>query len=136
MMDEPTPKELFLKSTERCLANEAFIPAFYDRFINTSDEIRRKFRFTDFEKQNKMLRRSLELCAGATTGEADSLAEMNMRAKTHDRDHLNIAPRLYDLWFESIITTASEFDDQWDDKIEAAWRRILGHVVQHMIRKY
>lgn len=83
-----------------------------------------------------MLRRSLEMCATATQGEAEALYELNERATTHDRHHLNIEPRFYDIWLETIIATAREFDDQWTDAIEAAWRRILGHVVQHMIRKY
>ncbi|QDS98679.1 globin [Adhaeretor mobilis] len=135
-MDEPTPKELFLQSVSRCVGIEAFIPSFYDRFLASSEEIRAKFRFTDFEKQNKMLARSLELCACATAGEAESLAEINERATTHNRDHMNIEPRLYDTWLDSIVETASEFDDEWTDAIEAAWRRILGHVVQRMVRKY
>ena len=135
-MDEPTPKELFLQSVSRCVNKDAFIPAFYERFLGASAEIRDKFRSTDFDKQNKMLARSLELCAGATAGEAKSLAEINERAMTHDRNHLNIEPRLYDIWLETIVGTARDFDDQWSDSVESAWRKILGHVVNHMIRKY
>ena len=135
-MDELTPKEVFLQSVGRCVASEAFIPAFYKRFLGSSEEIRHKFRFTDFEKQNKMLARSLELCAGATAGEPEALAEINERATTHDRYHWNIEPRMYDMWLESIIETARDFDDQWTDAVEAAWRTILGHVVQRMVRKY
>jgi len=135
-MDEPTPKTLFLQSVNRCLASEAFIPTFYERFLNASEEIKEKFRFTDFEKQNKMLARSLEICAGATAGEAKALAEIAERATTHDRFHLNIEPRFYDIWLETVIATAGDFDDHWNDTFEGAWRTILGHVVQHMIRKY
>ena len=135
-MDEPTPKDLFLRSVRRCVGNDAFIPAFYERFLGSSDEIREKFLFTNFDKQNEMLARSLELCAGATAGETESLAEISERATTHDRNHLNIEPPLYDIWLETIIETASEFDDQWTESTEAAWRRILGHVIHHMIREY
>ena len=135
-MEEPTPKDLFLQSVGRCVAKEAFIPDFYERFLGASDEIKNKFRFTDFEKQNKMLRRSLELCAGATAGDPESLREINQRATTHDRDHLNIEPPFYGVWLETIIDTARDHDDQWDEAFEAAWQRILGHVVEHMVRKY
>ena len=135
-MDEPTPKELFLQSVGRCVASGAFIPAFYERFLGASEEIKNKFRFTDFKKQNELLRRSLELSAGATAGEPEALREINERATTHDRHHLNIEPRFYGIWLETIIETAADFDDQWTDAVEAAWRRILGHVVQHLIRKY
>ena len=135
-MDQPTPKDLFLQSVARCSASEDFIPAFYERFLGTSEEIKKKFRFTDFDQQHKMLLRSLELCAGVTSGDPESLREINERARTHDRDHLNIEPKLYDLWLDAIIATAREFDAKWDDSVEAAWQRILGYVIQHMIRRY
>ncbi len=135
-MDDATPREVFLQSVSRCIASEKFIPEFYTRFLGVSEEIRDKFRFTNMEQQNKMLARSLELCAGATAGEPKALAEISERATTHDRNHLNIEPRLYDVWLETIIETAAQFDDQWTDAVEAAWRRILGHVVQRMIRSY
>lgn len=135
-MEESTPKELFLQSLKRCLADDGFIPAFYERFLNSSDEIKDKFRHTDFDKQVKMLARSLELCAGATSGEPESLIEIRERGETHDRNHLNIEPRLYEYWLDNVILTAAEFDKQWSDTIEDAWHRILGHVVQHMSRMH
>lgn len=135
-MNEPTPKGLFLQSVGRCLASEAFIPVFYDRFLSASDEIKNKFRFTDFDKQNAMLRRSLEPAAGATSGDPESLREISARAETHDRYHLNVEPRLYDIWLETIIETARDYDANWSEVVEASWRSILGHVVQHMVRKY
>lgn len=135
-MEETTPKQRFLASVSRCIADEQFIPAFYERFLAASDEIRDRFRFTDFEKQNQMLQRSLELCAGATAGEPEALVEINERAKSHDRDHLNIHPEWYQVWEATIIQTAAEYDPAWDKEVEAAWNRILGFVVEHMIRKY
>jgi len=121
-MDELTPKDLFLESVERCLATEAFIPSFYDRFLLSSDEVRNKFRFTDFEHQNKMLARSLR--------------ELHHRAATHDRDHLNIRPELYSLWLDALIESAKTVDVEWGDKVKSAWRTILGHAIGHMSRKY
>lgn len=135
-MDDVTPKDCFLQSVHRCLADTGFIPAFYERFLSSSDEIRNKFRFTDFEQQNKMLARSLLLAAGATAGEPSSLREIQDRAVTHDRHHLNISPELYVLWLDSLIATAEKFDGKWDKTVESSWRTILGHVVQHMARKY
>ncbi len=81
-MDEATPKQLFLLSLDRCADDEQFIPAFYERFLATSDEIRHKFRHTDFEHQNQMLLRSLKLSAGATSGDPASLREL--RTFTHN----------------------------------------------------
>ncbi len=83
-----------------------------------------------------MLLRSLELSAGATAGDAEALREIQERAITHDRDHLNIRPEYYALWLDSIIAAAKDYDPEWEDSVESAWREILGHVIKHMIRKY
>ncbi len=135
-MKEPTSKQLFLHSVTRCMEDHAFIPAFYEQLFDASDEIKTKFRFTDFEKQNAMLRRSLLLCAEATAGRTEALREVNERATTHDREHLDIEPHLYAVWIDNLIATASDFDLRWNADVEAAWRKTLGHVVQQMIRRY
>lgn len=135
-MESLTPKDQFLQSLDRCMENEKFIPAFYDRFLSTSDEIRDKFRHTDFEQQNKMLLRSLRLAAGATAGDPESLRELRERARTHDRDHLNIEAQHYDIWLESVIETVQEFDEEWDETVETTWRTILGYVISYMVKRY
>lgn len=135
-MEPPTPKQLFLESLNRCVIHEGFIPAFYARFLLSSEEVREKFRQTDFARQNAMLLRSLTLVAGATSGEGPSLQELWERAETHDRHHLNIEPHLYSIWVDAAIATARDFDGEWDGEVEAAWRRILGYVTHHMIKHY
>ena len=135
-MAQHTHKELFLDSLNRCAADNGFISAFYKRFLNSSDEVRRKFRFTDFKKQEAMLLGSLRLIAGATAGDSEALHELRERATTHDRYHLNIKAELYDLWLAAIVDTAKEFDPQWSAEVEESWHTILGHVVQHMVRHY
>lgn len=130
------PREVFLKSLERCVADREFIPAFYARFIATSDEVREKFKNTDFEQQTRMLVRSLRLAAGATAGNPESLRELRERATTHDRNHLDIAPHLYSLWLAALMETACKHDVLWNAAIEEAWEIILGHVIDHMIAHY
>lgn len=132
----PTPKELFLESLGRCTGNDSFIPAFYEKFLASNEEVRQKFRRTNFEQQNQMLLRSLQLAAGATIGEPQSLRELRARAESHDRYHLHIKPELYELWLEAALTTASEFDPQWNQDTESAWRSILGYVIDFMVKKF
>ena len=83
-----------------------------------------------------MLLNSLRLIAGATAGESAALRELKERAKTHDRYHLNISPELYEFWRHAIMATAAEYDEQWDEAVEKAWRSILDHVIKHMVKHY
>ncbi len=136
MAQHASHKDIFLQSLERCTSSKEFIPAFYRRFLAASDEIREKFKHTDFEKQNKMLVRSLKLAAGATAGEANSLQELRDRAETHDRHHLDIKPELYDHWRDAIIAAANEFDPKWNDETKDAWHSVLGYVINHMTKYY
>lgn len=130
------PKELFLNSLRRCLEFEYFIPTFYERFLSSSDEVAEKFKGTDFRRQNRMLVKSLELAAAATSGDTDGLRELSERAKSHDRHHLDIAPKLYDLWRDTIVSTARNTDPAWDDEVEKAWNLTLDYVIKYMVRSY
>lgn len=134
--EEVTPRTLYLESYHRCQAARGFIPAFYERFLNASEEVAYLFRNTDFKRQYEMLDRSLRLSAAATVGDPHGLQEINARAESHNRHNLDIRPDLYDLWLDSIVATASRFDPEWNPEIEHAWRRILGFVIKHMIARY
>lgn len=135
-MQEPAPKDQFLRSLESCASDPGFLSDFYDRFLSTSAEIREKFRDTDMETQKQMLLRSLRLSAGATVGDSDSLRELRERAESHDRHHLNIQPILYEFWLNTVIQTASEYDPDWNCDVEQAWQTVLGHVVHQMQQYY
>ena len=129
-------RELFEQSLSRCSSDPKFMPRFYRYFLQDSDEIQEKFRYTNFDKQYRVLLESLELSAAATAGDAHALQEMKHLARRHDRNHLDIDQHHYELWLEAVIRAASEFDAQWDAEIEESWRSILGFVIQHMIRSY
>ncbi len=135
-MHEPSLQDQFLRSLELCADDPRFMSDFYDRFLSTSAEIRDKFRHTDMEAQKEMLLRSLRLSAGATAGDPESLRELKQRAETHNREHLNIEPILYDFWLNTIIQMASEYDPEWNSDVEHIWRTVLGHVVREMRNSY
>lgn len=136
MKTQTCDRDLFLESLNRCVESEGFISAFYNRFLSTSDEVRSKFRNTDFEQQNRMLLRSLRLVAEATVGNPEGLCELRERAETHNRRNLIIKPHLYTLWLSSAIETAREYDHCWSCDIENAWTRILQFAIDFMVRRY
>lgn len=127
---------MFLQSLSRCEHWREFFDRFYERFLASSPEVREKFRNTDFDRQRRMLRRSLELIAGATVGDPEGLRELNDRAETHSRAKLDIAPHLYDLWLDAVVETGREFDSGWTPAVESAWRTTLGVAIRHMKHKY
>jgi len=134
-MDDLTHKQLFIDSLIRCKASGNFIQSFYDRFLQ-DEQIAVKFRDTDFGHQTRMLERSLELVAGATCGDLESLQELRERARTHDRDHLNIKPAMYNTWINDLVATARACDNAWDAQTEEAWNAILHFAVNRMVRRY
>ena len=131
-----TARQVFLDSLHRCEDSEDFLARFYARFVESSEEVREKFRNTDFDRQVRVLRRSLELSAAATEGDREGLYELAMRAVTHDRAHLDIRPALYELWLEALVATAAECDEHWDAEVERAWREVLGFTVRFMTARY
>lgn len=129
-------QELFLASLARCNKTDDFLELFYDRFMASSQKISLKFQFADIDIPKTMLIQSLELSANVTTGAPQSLVDIRKLAFKHDRDHWDINPELYEHWLDSIVATASKCDEKWDDEIEEAWNRIMGHVIKFMASKY
>ena len=135
-MGPTTPKEHFESSLARCADDDRFMPLFYFRFLASSEEVRSKFRQTDFDQLGMMLLQSLRLAAGAAAGDPESLKEIQERAQSHSRRHMNIEPHLYEIWLETLIQAARECDPEWNEAVENGWRIILGHVIRTMIRHY
>ena len=129
-------RQRFLASLNRCEARANFLPDFYRRFMDSSEEVRQKFADTDLGQQVRHLRRTLELSAAATEGEREGLSELTMRAGTHDHAHLDIRPALYELWQQALLGTAADCDPDWDADTEAAWREVLGFMVRFMTARY
>jgi len=135
-MGDASPKDLFLQSLTRCAQDQKFLHAFYERFMASSDEVRRKFKRTNFAKQHQMLLQSLRLAAGATAGEPQALSEIHERAETHNHENLDIAPHLYDFWRDALIETATEFDAEWNEEVAEAWTRLLSFIIKQMTKHY
>ena len=47
---------------------------------------------------------------------------MNHLGEAHSRAKRNIAPRLYELWLDSICETVKALDREWTAELEAHWR--------------
>lgn len=124
-------------SLTRCGKKSGFLDRFYELFMGSSEEIRQKFSQTDFERQKKVLSDSLFLmlaAAGTTKGFAH--VQLEKLAKRHCRQQLDIKPEWYDAWLDTLLQTVSEFDAEYSDEVNAAWRESVKDSIEVLIAGY
>lgn len=130
--------DTFRASLNRCLAAPDFLRKFYDLFVESSDEVREKFRHTDFPKQTRVLADSLYMMAVAAQLEDHAAAwkEMDRLARRHNRDDLDIRPELYDLWLECLLKAAAAHDPAFSPEVESAWRETLAVGIRYLSSRH
>jgi len=117
-------------SLQRCLANERFISIFYELFLDTSDEIREKFKNSDFERQINMMQKSLNTIISVSESNWESDKFLSEMAKKHKQ--LDIKPEHYELWENSLLATVAQCDQQYNEEICEAWKHILHRGIEFM----
>ncbi|WP_163557770.1 globin [Halomonas sp. NO4] len=125
----------YVRVLSREVEGQSFFEAFYERFLVASPEVAAKFRDTDMARQRAMLKKAFyHLLAFYASSHADYyLQEV---AISHSRAHLDIPPALYDLWLETLIDTARDFDEQFNDDVELAWRLVMTPGIVYMTFHY
>lgn len=124
-------------SLSRCIQSPAFLDRFYDLFMDSSADIRKKFENTDFARQKKMLQDSLFVmlvAAGATGGIARK--ELVKLAERHSRKQLAIDPAWYDNWLSCLLQAVSENDPEYRPELESAWKESLSESIDVMKSRY
>jgi hypothetical protein len=130
--------DLFVASLKRCLAEPEFLLNFYGLFMDSSEEIRRKFAHTDFQRQTQVLAESLWVISVVVQAPKASPAwgDLPRLAARHSRNDLDIPPGLYDQWLDCLVATARKHDREFSPEIEAAWRNTLAVGIEYMRSKY
>lgn len=124
-------------SLDRCTAKEGFLRAFYDRFVESSPIVKKKFETTDFERQISVLSQSLYLMlVAAGTDDGPANRELRRIGHLHSRDDRDIAPELYELWLESLMETVRDYDELFTTELEQNWRDALKPGIQILISRY
>lgn len=136
-MPEPVSnyEALFDASFARVLAegayNPAFISRFYEIFLARSPAIAERFADTDMSAQKTMLHDSLHTLV--TFNRAKALTpQLRRLAAVHSKRRHDVPPELYELWLEALLAAVSEFDRDFDDTVELAWRLTLSPGVTYM----
>ena len=132
------PVETFRASLKRCLAAPDFLLDFYGLFMASSDEVREKFKDTDFTRQTRVLADSLWVMSVAAQGQAGSPAwgDLPRLARKHSRAHLDIRPGLYDQWLECLLEAARKHDPEFSPELETAWRETLAVGIEYLRSRY
>ena len=124
--------EAFQASVTRCLESPSFIKDFYDRFTGTSEEIRAKFRDTNFVRQHRAMADSLMVMAVAVQGGRDNLARHALRPLAQRHKEMDIGAWMYDVWLDCMVQTVRTHDPQFSDAVERAWRETLAPTIEYM----
>ncbi len=131
--DEPLDyDELFCQSYERVVGpgvgitdqGELFFARFYDNFLATSPTVAEKFKGTDMQRQGRMLQKSMYQLIAFYFSHSES-DYLKMIAETHSQAHYDIEPGLYDDWLDSLVETVREFDSEFSERLELAWRLVM-----------
>ena len=122
---ENNPAVPVKKSLGRCLHHGDVFGTFYERFLESDPEIPEQFANTDWEEQKALLRHGINKVIGFYEGSFAGQNALERIRYTHGRDRMNIPPRLYEFWIESMIEAVKRFDPQVDSVLEDQWREVL-----------
>jgi hemoglobin-like flavoprotein len=130
--------DVFKASLRRCLGPPTFLERFYELFLASSPEVAAKFEGTDFQRQKAALRDSFFVMETVAESAPSSppWAALRKLAVTHDRDHRDVPPEMYDLWLSCLIEAVSEYDPQFSPEVERAWRETLTVGIDYMRGAY
>lgn len=116
--------DAFHASLARASADARFLDVFYARFMASSPAIAAVFSGKDMEQLKRKLRSSLHVMTLAIDGAPGADMYLDYLGKVHTR--LEIAPRMYDAWLDSLVATAAECDPQFSAELDAVWRAVVG----------
>jgi len=124
------------RSYYRCCISDGFFDDFYRALLARSAEAREKFRNTDFERQNELLRTALRLLVRYAWGDVKGRAGIDRLARRHAPDGYDVAPELYDCWVDALVETVARHDPYADAALCAAWRRAVEPGIRRMRAGY
>ena len=123
---------IFNSSYQRNVVQKShlFFTKFYEKFISSSQQVRKAFKNTDMNRQQDMLKDSLErIIEFASTKTSNSF--LQSLALVHKQVN-NIEDNMYDLWLEAILTTLQEIDPEYKKEDELAWKIMLSPGIEFM----
>ncbi len=121
---------LFLDSFERCIQDDRFLRVFYDKFLDSSEEVRALFAKTDFALQRRSLRASLYVMVAASARHQADLSTLSELAERHRA--LRIKRHHYDLWMQSLLSAVEQCSGRFDSEVARVWNEAFRSGIDYM----
>ena len=129
--------EQFNDSLACCLEGDRLFQRFYELFLDSSPEVRDRFRATDFRRQRRMLQKSFYMLVEyITLGWPECEAYLERIAANHGKQSRDIQPHLYDLWLDCLLRAVKECDEFFSLEVESAWRYMMGAGILFLKSRY
>jgi len=128
--------EEVLDSYHRCEAAGGLFDTFYDIFFAKSPEIPPKFAETDMQRQKQNVMASVLMALRLAAGDEVARQYISELAESHNRQHHDIKPELYELWLDALCESIKKHDPQFTPKLEQQWREAMRPAVELMTAAY
>lgn len=119
---------VFNESFDKMLGNNAynaaFIGEFYRLFFNKSPLVTEMFANTNMSAQKTMLHDSLYTMVEFYRSK-QLTSELRHLARVHGKSGRDIPLHLYDLWLDSLMEALYNYDSEFDEQAELAWRLVM-----------
>lgn len=115
--------DLVFQSYGRCCNRDEFFVDFYEYFMSSSEEIKKRFVNTDMAAQRHLLRNGVLQLILTARGMSDR--KLKALGESHSRTNYNIQPEWYSLWLDALMKTVRRHDPEYTKDLETAWKEVL-----------
>ncbi len=117
----------------RCTVNPKFLDRFYEIFVDSHPAIKPMFAKTDFAKQKGLLRSGMSMMIMYEDGTQVSKMALDRLGHSHGKQGMNIDPKLYQYWIDSLVKAVKECDQQFSPGLEKQWREAMRKGIDYMV---
>ena len=121
----------------RCLRDRKFISRFYELLLEKDSRIRAMFEGTNWNQQQRMLRRGISISLTYASGSNAVRRSMDEMAEVHSRTgRCPVPPAYYQHWCDALVQAVSEFEPRMKPGLEESWRQALKPTTEHFADQY
>lgn len=123
--------DIFHDSVARAQANEVFLDAFYDAFMDSSGEARYQYSGESMQQVKSKLHSTLKMVAQLKDDNPDYVIIGDIpRLNTQ----FHVSEGMYQLWLEALLKAVSRCDPHFNNYLEDIWRHIVSDAISHMMK--